>query len=194
MKTKRRNIGGGFCFQIITLPWTVLHGEVEKGLVFEEMPQRYIFKSHGFGWLWLIYLEILPLPLTLVVIYGEPSLRMIGPFKAFASQCLPRHELLTNIQYLRNDQYDHINDNYGWFWVSVPFLASIFQSMLLSHSHSHDNWLTSSWLPHKATESSPCYRTGRQLGSNYGFFATNLKLAVLVPKIHWSATQNEANA
>lgn len=192
MKTKRRNIGGGFCFQIITLPWTVLHGEVEKGMVFEEMPQRYIFKSHGFGWLWLIYLEILPPSIdTDNDIWWSPSLRMIGPFKAFASQCLPRHELLSNIQYLKND---HINDNCGWFWVPVPFLASIFQSMLLSHSHSHDNWLTSSWLPHKVTEGCPCYRTGRQLGSNYGFFATNLKLAVLVPKIHWSATQNEANA
>lgn len=192
MKTKRRNIGGGFCFQIITLPWTVLHGEVEKGMVFEEMPQRYTFKSHGFGWLWLIYLEILP-PSTDTGsdIWWSPSLRMIGPFKAFASQCLPRHELLWNIQYLKND---HINDNYGWFGIPVPFLASIFQSMLLSHSHSHDNWLTSSWLPHKVTESSPCYRTGRQLGSNYGFFATNLKLAVLVPKIHGSVTQNEANA
>ena len=176
-----------------TLDCSSWRGRKRSGF-WRDAPKIYLQIS----WVWLIMVD-LPWDTPPSIDTGSdtwwtPSLRMIGPFKAFASQCLPRHELLSNIQYLRNDQYDHINDNYGWFWVSVPFLASIFQSMLLSHSHSHDNWLTSSWLPHKATESSPCYRTGRQLGSNYGFFATNLKLAVLVPKIHWSATQNEANA
>ena len=193
-KQRGATSGADFVSRSLLCPGLFFMERSKKVWFWRDAPKIYLQIS----WVWLIMVDLPwdtpPSIDTGSDIWWTPSLRMIGPFKAFASQCLPRHELLSNIQYLRNDQYDHINDNYGWFWVSVPFLASIFQSMLLSHSHSHDNWLTSSWLPHRATESSPCYRTGRQLGSNYGFFATNLKLAVLVPKIHWSATQNEANA